>query len=194
MKFNRYHKKFINSFSSENIIGLFSRYKNAHKEITESWAMLEAAKKAVENIDSCIVVIVGDGASPRTGAIFAYYTKAEVVSIDPNFNLDHWEEHFQKQRKMGFEPKRLQLIKNSMEVFEFDCKNMECIIIWPHSHAHMNSGNIYNYSTRIDIAMPCCVPIPPNWMSQPHTIYTDYNVLSPKRDIHIWIKTEGHEK
>ena len=77
---NKYHKRFLNSFTSENVIALFSRYKGAAKEITESWGMLEAAKLVTDKIGEHIVIIAGDGCSPRTGAIFAYFTKADVES------------------------------------------------------------------------------------------------------------------
>lgn len=78
---NKYHSRFLRTRAAENVLGIFSRFNNAHKEITESWAMLEAAKKHGPPLDeNCEVFVVGDGGSPRTGAIFAYYTKARVVS------------------------------------------------------------------------------------------------------------------
>lgn len=183
---NKYHKAFLSQFASENIIGLFSRYKGAAKEITESWGMLEAARKFIPGLDDCLVVIVGDGCSPRTGALFAYMTKAEVISIDPAFNMAHWEEHVQKQTAMGFSPKRLRLIMDKLENVEIDCEGKPLLVIWPHSHANMNDGTLNNYSKRHDIAMPCCVQIPPAWMSIPHIVFDDYHVISPRRSIHIW--------
>lgn len=187
---NLYHKRFLESFTSENVIALFSRYKGATKEITESWAMLEAAKKTAYKLEfdlnECKIIVVGDGCSPRTGAIFAYYTKADVVSVDPNANLKHWEEHCEKQTLMGYKPERITFWSMKIEDMCFECKGKEAIIVWPHSHADMNKLDVRDYARRIDISMPCCVPIPQNWMSKPHIIYTDYNVLSPKRDIHIW--------
>ena len=185
---NKYHKRFLNSFTSENVIALFSRYKGAAKEITESWGMLEAAKLVTDKIGEHIVIIAGDGCSPRTGAIFAYFTKADVISIDPNFNMLHWEEHFDKQTKLGYEPQRLKVLKKKIEDVPIDCESKPCLVIWPHSHANMLNTKIYNYSGRIDIAMPCCKPIPAELMKIPHFTYDDYNITSPKRTIHIWGK------
>ncbi|MDD4996375.1 MAG: hypothetical protein PHW15_02815 [Patescibacteria group bacterium] len=183
---NKYVKRFVESFASENIIGLFSRYPNAYKEISESWALLEAAKKHVGNINDSIVIVIGDGASPRTGAIFAYFTKANVFSIDPNFNILHWIEHYDKQMKMGYTPQRLKLFKLKASEVKINCFNKQCIVIWPHSHAPMNDFNVLNALTRIDIALPCCIPIPNNWMTIPHIVFDDINIISPKRTIHIW--------
>ena len=189
---NKYHKRFLNSFTSENIIGLFSRYNNAAKEITESYGMFQAAKSVIKKIGDYLVIVVGDGCSPRTGAIFAYFTKAEVISVDPGFNLPHWYEHYDKQTKMGFEPQRLTVLKEKIEDVPIDCKEKPCLVLWPHSHADMLRTNIHNHSGRIDIAMPCCKPIPAELMKLQHITYDDYDVLSPKRTIHIWGE-ENHE-
>lgn len=183
---NLYHKRFLSSFASENIIGLFSRYKGAPKEITESWAMLEAVKTYIPNYNQCTVIIVGDGCSPRTGALLAYYTKATVISVDPNFNLDHWEDHVTKQTAMGFPPQRLTIHKSKIEDLPLDCNQTHCVVLWPHSHANMNNTNIINYTKRTDIAMPCCIPLPKKWTEIPHITFDDFNILSPKRTLHIW--------
>lgn len=183
---NRYHNRFLSSFTAENVIGLFSRYGGAAKEVTESWAMLEAAKKVIPNIGEYYIIVVGDGCSPRTGALFAYFTKAKVLSIDPNFNLDHWKEHVEKQTAMGFPPQRITLIKDKVENLEVDGLGKPVLVVWPHSHADMNSLKLKNYESRVDIAMPCCTPIPKNWMERPHIFYEDFHVMSPKRGIHCW--------
>lgn len=185
-KVNPYLKRFVNSFASENIIGVFSRYKNACKEITESWAMYEAAKKYVDDLDTKTVIVIGDGCSPRTSVIFAYFTKAHVISIDPLLNVSHWEEHYEKQMKMGYTPERIVLIPKRVEDVEVGCYGRGCVVVWPHSHAPMNNTRISNYKSRVDIAMPCCIPIPNNWAAIPHIVYNDYNVLSPKNTIHVW--------
>jgi hypothetical protein len=186
MAMNTYHKRFLNSFSSENVIGLFSRYKNAHKEITESWAMLEAAKSYYPfPHDDTLVVVVGDGASPRTGAIFAYFTKAQVLSIDPAFNMVHWREHCEKQKGMGFPIRNLVVSKDKVENITVETSK-HLLMIWPHSHADMNGGS-FKGKTKTTIAMPCCVKIPDNWMDRHHICYRDSNVLSPQNTIHVWV-------
>lgn len=185
---NRYHKRFLESFTSDNVIALFSRYKNSAKEITESWGMLEAAKKFVPNLNDCRVVVVGDGASPRTGAIFAYYTKTNVISIDPCFNIAHWKDFVEKQTNMGFPPQRLYLIKSKVENVNFDCLgNERVVVVWPHSHAPMDKCIIKKVKERYDIALPCCVQIPKKFIEKPHITYVDYNIESPRNTVHIWV-------
>lgn len=188
---NLYHKRLLSSNSAENVIGLFSRYKGAAKEVTESWGMLEAAIKYVQDLNECLVVVVGDGCSPRTGALLAYLTRADVISVDPNMNMRHWEEHVGKQTAMGYPPQRLRVIADRIENIEIDCEGRSCVVLWPHSHANMEHTRIMNHAKRTDIAMPCCVPIPKKWMEKPHIVFDDYNVLSPKRSIHVW--TNYHE-
>lgn len=184
---NTYHKRFLETFSAENVIGLFSRYRGAAKEITESWGMLEAAKKYVPNLNESSVIVVGDGCSPRTGALFAYYTKANVISVDPNFNMDHWIDHQEKQTSIGFAPQRLHVFKEKIEDKLWHIYSETVVVVWPHSHANMNAARLTGkYSKRIDIAMPCCVPIPKAWMVKPHIVFDDYHILSPKRTIHVW--------
>ena len=183
---NKYHKRFLDSFAAENVVALFSRYKGAHKEITESWSLLEAAKAHVPNINEHTVIVIGDGCSPRTGALFAYFTKCKVISVDPNFNLSHWEEHKNKQESMGVPVQRLTLIKDKIENIEFKDLNKDVLLLYPHSHADMNKINLPKGSRVTIIAMPCCVAIPRNFMEVPHKMWKDYNVLSPKNEIHIW--------
>lgn len=184
---NLYHKRFLSSRSAENIVDLFTRYKGAAKEITESWAMLEAAKRFCPNLNGSVVVVVGDGCSPRTGVLFAYLTKAEVHSIDPRFNLDHWTEHVEKQTKIGLPPQRLNLIKAPAKGIWIICAGKPVVVVWTHSHAPMNDGPVpINAGPRIDIAMPCCEPIPQEWMRRAHIVYEDEHVASPKRTIHVW--------
>ncbi len=183
---NTYHKRFLSSHSAENLVMLFSRYRGAAKEITESWGMLEAAKKYIDDFENYFVVVIGDGCSPRTGALFSYFTSANVISIDPNMNMEHWGEHCKKQKKIGLEPKRIEVIRGIVEDMNINCFGKNCLVVWPHSHAEMGKEKIENYKKRIDIALPCCIPVPKKLMEIPHIVYDDYNIESPKRTIHIW--------
>lgn len=184
---NSYIRQFLASDSCENVVRLFSDCHNVAKEVTESWAMLVAARKTVPDVDDAKVIVVGDGALPRTGVLFAYYTKADVVSIDPIFNLTKWEIHVDRQTKMGFPPKRIELIKAKVEdVQPIDCANKTAVVVWPHSHACMDDLKIMNAKDRWDICLPCCVPIPTRWDSIIHYTFRDKRVLSPKNVVHIW--------
>lgn len=186
---NKYHKQLIESNASENIVGLFSRYKGASKEVTESFGIFAACRKVIPDINQHLVYVIGDGASPRTGAVFAYFTKAEVVSIDPQFNMDHWEKHTTQQKSMGYPITRLEVIKKKIEDCQvFNCNQKRIIIVFPHSHASMEETlkKFTNYKTRYIVNMPCCVPIPTNFAKIPHTFIKDTLIVSPKNEIHIW--------
>jgi hypothetical protein len=116
----------------------------------------------------------------------AYYTKANVISVDPIHNAEHWAEHCDKQTKMGFPPQRLIVFKTKIESIPINCDGKQAVVLWPHSHATMGIENIFNYTKRIDIAIPCCVPPPQKWLNTPHLTYEDVNILSPKRTVHVW--------
>jgi len=191
---NYYHKKFLSSLSSADVLPLFTRYKGSAKEITESWGMLEAASVNFPNLKDYFIIVVGDGCSPRTGSLFAYFTKAEVLSIDPNFNENHWEEFIRKQKAIGQEVQRLTVVKNKVENMAIDCMGRKTIIVWPHSHADMRNVILFNCLERNDIAMPCCIPIPKMFLSQPHLHYVDYNIESEKRNVHIWKNTKVNKE
>ena len=183
----KYLAEFLSTFTTECVIGLFTRYKDrAPKEITESWGMLQAAKKFVPNLDNKLVFVIGDGASPRTGALFAYYTKATVVSIDPAMNLDHYKIWYDRQVAVKETPQRLTVLKEKAENYKPSCNNKDILVVWPHSHADMNSFEPVGYSTRADIALPCCVKIPNKWLSRPHTKFSDENIMSEKNIVFVW--------
>lgn len=190
---NPYIKRFIDSFTSECVIALFNRYKNASKEITESWGCFQAALDNIENVSSHKVIVIGDGASPRTGSIFSYFSKADVVSVDPAINIDHWNEHKERQHRIGNPIQRLEVIKDKVENVIFNCDNIGVIVVWPHSHANMNNIQMINHGTVHHIAMPCCVKIPPSFANVKHIAYVDENVLSPHNKIYIW-KNYEHAK
>ncbi len=187
---NRYHELFFRSASAENLVNLFSRYKGGPKEITESLGLLHAARRLYgSDFSNTTVVVVGDGNSPRTGACFAYLTNAKFVySIDPEMNLVHWEEHYEKQTKMGYRPERLAVIKQKVEDINWvEDLSSDLLVVWPHSHAGMNdTSKKFKVNSRADLAMPCCVPIPRNWASTPHISFTDPQILSPHNTIHYW--------
>lgn len=177
-----YLKRFINSKSCEELIGLFTTCGNPAKEITESWGMLEAAKKYCKELYNWKVIVVGDGKTPRTGAFLAFYTGADVLSIDPDVDMARFEKF-----KNRFRVKRVECVAAKIEdITEIDCGEKPCLVIWPHSHGNMNNCNIINYSVRVDIALPCCVQIPKNWLERPHIHYFDFKITSEKRQVYVW--------
>jgi hypothetical protein len=183
---NKYHERALRSFAFGDIAEIFCRYKGGAKEVTESWAMLEAAQKYCPNLSEYKVVVVGDGASPRTGSLLAYFTKADVISVDPGFNMKHYNWWKERREKLGEPPQRLELRAVKIEDTEIDCGGKKLLVIWPHSHAPMNGIKVEGFASRTDIAMPCCVKIPTNLLRIPHIVYEDQWVESPHRTIHVW--------
>lgn len=184
---NDYLRRFLNTRAAPDVLALFSLTNNVHKEITESWAMLEAARKYCGDLSDKLIIVVGDGSQPRTGVMFSFYTKAEVISIDPQFQLGKLATWWDRIMKLyDHPPQRLQIMKGRIEEACIDAQGKDVVVVHPHSHAGFEFGELSNYKSRSDICMPCCNPIPHKWAIKPHIVYKDHNVLSPKQDIHIW--------
>lgn len=148
---------------------------------------LRAAKKWIDRLDERLVIVPGDGVLPRTGALFAYFTRARVISIDPLLRLRDWEKHCEVQRRIGYPPQRIRVIADRIENVTIDCENSCVLVAWVHSHADMNSLRLVNCAHRSDIALPCCVGLPPNFATVPHIVFEDKHVLSTKNTVHIWL-------
>lgn len=123
------------------------------KELTESLAVLDAALDVARNIrfdrgDPKIhVVIIGDGHSPRTGALVALTTKWTVTSVDPAFK--HHGPHATIVR--------LTCLRGRVEDFP-DLHGH--IVIAPHSHASPEATRYVARGGGHVISMPCCVAWP----------------------------------
>lgn len=160
------------------------------KEITESQGAFYAAQKylpyKLSNSD-VNVVVVGDGTTPRTGALFALRSAWNVISIDPQMKLN-WNEGPLKIR-------RLTLIKENVEDYYQDFGDNPLIIIHVHSHASLKSSlkSLRSVNTSI-IAIPCCVKqviIKNEWNNNkyevsPDKVYRDNAILSQKNEVKIW--------
>lgn len=178
--------KYINRFISLNSLEEFGRYKlfpNV-KEVTESFGMYHAVTKYVCCTDPDIntknrnvrVFVVGDGVTPRTAGLFAFMTKWECFSIDPELRDNDYS---------GI--KRLSLFKEKIEDLEIETHHWNDkyhIILMPHSHAPIEPSweKLSNDRTWL-ITMPCCVhhelPIPGIEFKDPH-------VASPKNLIKVY--------
>lgn len=148
-------------------------YPNA-KEITESFACFEAALNYLpyDSTDNITAICIGDGHTPRTAAMFAFRTKWNCISIDP------------EMKKINYNIQRLQTKRAYIEdvVLEFD---HPVVIIQCHSHAKL-SDCLANISApvRSVVAMPCCVK--QYCDIDPITEYEDEWVWSPCNRIKIW--------
>lgn len=154
-------------------LGLFP---NA-KEFTESMGCFVAIKKYFSSVyplnDSKIkVMVVGDGKTPRTGALIAFMSKFTVFSVDPNLEY----------KPSYVNIKRLEIIPKPVEeVF----KKVD-IIVLPHAHIYLEQ--IEHLECENIIALPCCYPQDEFRGRKPDIEYIDRKILSPQRTIKIWKK------
>ena len=155
-------------------LGLFP---NA-KEWTESCGVYHAARNFLEipfknpNIG---LVSVGDGVSPRTGALFAFRSAWTCYSIDPNMRMDK-----------KYDIDRLFCLANRIEEVQLDLSKFEqTVIVMVHSHATVENTLKTIKADKLHlICLPCCVP--QELPNIPFIGYRDSNVLSPKNEIKVW--------
>ena len=148
------------------------------KEVTETFGAWEAVQKHLPHLDRAnpdiVAIVIGDGHSPRTGALIAMSTSWEVHSIDPLLRPKHvgkikrlhvHREPFPSSSVDGFEGKRV-------------------VVVAVHSHAPFEPILNIRCSHMDAVAIPCCVPhVLPNLKPQ---IYADAAIWSPERNVHVW--------
>ena len=176
------------------------------KEVSEAEAMRYAlVKKMRLNVGSndTLVVIVGDGRTPRLGALLAYTTAWSVMSIDPLLKDDI------KYSMID----RLVLIREKVEPPYlgvspcFDCRPISelkssikrVVICHPHSHADLNHSLFlvkkhFPYTPISVVAMPCCVRQSIDGRASCDFRYEDLGVWSTKNVIQIWGPKYDSEK
>ena len=162
------------------------------KEITESFAAYEAVRKycwpRVNPSDPNVVLVaVGDGSSPRTAATFAYRTRWQCFSIDPQLgNKTKWNEI-----------QRLKLYKNKIEEHipkDFGItRDTVVVLVLVHSHADIEQSvkRVMPCKNLNIIAMPCCFP-----QTLEYTLtdmYDDWGVHSPHRTVKVWTNIKPWE-
>ena len=178
---NKYLEEFPFLKCSPDLI-MWKLYPNA-KEITEAMGLFSAAIQNLgHGMEACSrdarAVVFGDGRTPRLGALLAMRTRWQVVSVDPLLQPERWKQI-----------QRLEILPDKGEnIPTLDMANQNTVIFFPHSHAPMVDclERVRNYSSRTIIVMPCCVPIAKTWVTKPHLMYRDMNVISEKNEIHIW--------
>lgn len=161
------------------------------KELSESMGCFDAVRRNLpvgwsfsENI-TCLSL--ADGSSPRTGALFSFMTKWNVISCDPEMREDHIE------RCKTVE--RLTCYKSIAEEIPQIKVNKACIVA---VHAHNNvkakrdKGNILEAGLEkvvadeyLVIALPCCNDLRIsgiNFIKE----YRDLGIWSEKNIIRIW--------
>lgn len=191
---NKYLNHFFSLNCSRDLIPFFTGcQRNSAKEVTESFSCFYAAKKLIgeevmesDSINDYHIVVVGDGALPRTGATFSFLTKATVTSVDPIFNrnklqsIEDW---------LTFPVNGLEVIKDKIENIKVNCRGKDTLLVMPHSHAKLDLSiaALTNYGKLGVVTMPCCVKIPEKFKKLAQK-YTDENVWSPKNKIYLkWV-------
>lgn len=165
------------------------------KEITESMAAYNAIRKNLlgkynlrdSHVD-CIVV--GDGCTPRTGALVAMRTNWIVYSIDPRLRVS--EEIFGGHVAPHKGVNRLYLLNKKIEQLQNHMtytNTHPLIVLCVHSHAKLSETvqaikKVYTQKFAL-ISMPCCVEddLP---YRQPDITYEDWGIHSEKRIINIY--------
>lgn len=184
--------RYVNRFIALNSLEEFGRYglfPNV-KEVTESFSMYYAVTHKIIPNDPRIdkkeknvrIFVVGDGVTPRTAAVFAFMTKWECISIDPQMR----DRDYSGIRRLRVHDCKIEDYPNHPKYHPLtdDWNSKTNIIIMPHSHADIQRtwDELVNDKTWL-ITMPCCVH---HKMDMPCIEYRDKYVASPKNHIKIY--------
>ena len=181
VKVHRPSTRYFDDFLSLNCKELLLRLAvlpNA-KEITESLGAYKAAKQLLPSVielgnPNRAAVIVADGSTPRTGAVFALRTRWAVASIDPQL-VD--KPIYRAVDRLTIYPCRVEDVHLRYEV--------PVIIVAVHSHASLRAAvEAVTAPSRAVVAMGCCVP--QDLDLAPDAEYPDWGIWSPKRIIKLW--------
>ena len=151
------------------------------KEITESMAAYRAVRsyfwrKGWSPSDKSITaIIVGDGSTPRTGALFALRTAWTCHSVDPALS--------KKNEWACIE--RLHIHRKPIEECIFNGGG-RYILIAVHSHANLEHARQAIKSEKVPVvSIPCCVP-QTIADQEPNEIFEDMGIASPERTVKVW--------
>jgi len=151
------------------------------KEMTESaaviWALRHRARRFAFDLQDPTIraFCVGDGKTPRTGAMLAFRSKWHVVSIDPLL-----------KGRTTWPVARLACAGKKIEDFG-PVKGLDkAVIVAVHSHAPLQEAvNRIQARHRLVIAIPCCVKQGIEGV-KPVLEYVDDGIWSPKNKVKIW--------
>ena len=151
------------------------------KEIAESFAAYAAVKKRLPMFDmsdpSVTLIAVGDGCQPRTAATFAFRTKWECHSIDPQLRVP--SSRVSAVKKLFVHPTRAE------DVWLPSVKR--AVIVGVHSHAHFFAclDVVPNAQEVGVVVLPCCEQhaLPPGGFD---SAYDDDGIPSPERTVYVF--------
>lgn len=164
------------------------------KEQTESISMLHFAEK-YQALNQCLVFVIGDGTTPRTGSLLALrYPQSTVYSIDPLMKSDVYN-----ILNLHSVTSTIEDFISKKDIQDLLSTNKKLCLLFPHSHA-----NIYQTLSRLNkykleicvVSMPCCD-------KNAQTLTTlqedelgfdtvehcnDFNVHSEENEVFVWVK------
>ena len=150
------------------------------KELSESISAFDAVWRVsrqlglAQNDPSVSVLVVGDGTTPRTGALIARSSAWQVTSIDPLL-----------KRNGPYPVKRLSCVKGRLE----DYPELSAdIVVAVHSHATVDATRAACRCPGAVVSMPCCVPWP---IQDGQQTWIDDAVISPMRRIVVEVMSES---
>lgn len=162
------------------------------KEWTEACACYSAARKYAftPSEKGVFAVVAGDGKRPRLGALLAFMTKWQVISVDPILE--------QLPRKVDRLTCLKQTLKQATDSLQLPCSGL-IILFLPHSHVSIKEvGHYVNWIAETTgifsmlriVSLPCCVKH--DGIGKYVTLmkeYTDCGVFSPKRKVMVFGRT-----
>ena len=175
------------------------------KEITEAEAMRHAIVKLLrvhEGHDTNAVLVIGDGATPRLGALLAYTTGWLSISVDPALKRIHYTESNRMiciRSVIEDMDEVIHQINLGMEAKGKGCDYYTRIVVAaPHSHANLEKGidvarKAFPNLKRLDaVAMPCCVrqSLEGQGVRNCDMRYEDLGIWSAKNVIQVWSKID----
>lgn len=154
------------------------------KEFTESYAALHHLRRSLVTHPYATILHIGDGAHCRTGAMFAFMSGANNISIDPIVNEDVVDRWITK-----YDVKRLKYYKSKVEEVNLEKYTAPTIVTFVHSHVDTDAvlNRIPNWVAAY--VNPCCDP--GTQLSKRIVVDEgyDWSILSPERQYQVILNT-----
>ncbi|EER06669.1 hypothetical protein Pmar_PMAR010370, partial [Perkinsus marinus ATCC 50983] len=170
------------------------------KEISESMAAFHAVRRHVAalnigmNDNNVGCVVVGDGSTPRTAALFAYRTSWQVWSIDPQLDASRYEGKVNRLHLLDRKIEDCQLFNANVKVWVIVCVHAHLRSLQDAVNCCIAPGK--SGKLALVVAMPCCnnystmlLDCKKNELG-PMEEYKDWGIMSPHRLIRVWMASE----
>ncbi|KAF1778408.1 Nucleic acid-binding, OB-fold [Phytophthora cactorum] len=132
------------------------------------------------------IIVVGDGNTPRTAAMFAFRMRGwKCYSVDPAM-----EKGTSERSKGWADVSNLVTVRNKIENVRIALRR--AIVVLVHAHVTLDQALSAVQAEQVCgvVTLPCC-----NWYGQqetlfgrgPDLVYDDFSVLSDHREIRLWV-------